>query len=259
MGLEPGQAVRDLGVSTVFLGSCTNGRIEDLREAASVLSGRKVADGVRMLIVPGSAAVRRQAVAEGLDGVFAAAGADFRPGAGCSMCCALNGGPARAGRTRRVHQQPQLRGAPGQAVPHAPRLAARRRRHRGRRPLHGSGGIVSSPAIRTGTAVPLRHDDVDTDQLAPARFVPYFRPEGYANILLADWRDDPDFVLNQPQYQGATFLVAGRDFGTGSSRESAVWACRARGSRSSSRAGSATSSGATPRRAGCGPSRTTTT
>jgi 3-isopropylmalate/(R)-2-methylmalate dehydratase large subunit len=90
MGLKPGQALRDLEVSTVFLGSCTNGRIEDLREAASVLSGRKVADGVRMLIVPGSAAVRRQAVAEGLDAVFDAAGADFRAGAGCSMCCALN-------------------------------------------------------------------------------------------------------------------------------------------------------------------------
>ena len=90
MDLKPGAAVRDLEISTVFLGSCTNGRIEDLREAASVLSGRKVADGVRMLIVPGSAAVRRQALEEGLDEVFAAAGADFRPGAGCSMCCALN-------------------------------------------------------------------------------------------------------------------------------------------------------------------------
>ncbi len=92
-----------------------------------------------------------------------------------------------------------------------------------------TGAPVSSPAIRIGTAVPLRHDDVDTDQLAPARFVPYFRPEGYANILLADWRDDPGFALNQPQYQGATFLVAGRDFGTGSSRESAVWALQSAG------------------------------
>ncbi|PRY36919.1 3-isopropylmalate dehydratase large subunit [Umezawaea tangerina] len=90
MGLRPGQPMRDVEVDTVFVGSCTNGRIEDLRETASVLSGRKVADGVRMLIVAGSAAVRRQAVAEGLDRVFSVAGADFRPGAGCSMCCALN-------------------------------------------------------------------------------------------------------------------------------------------------------------------------
>ncbi|MFE6701438.1 3-isopropylmalate dehydratase large subunit [Streptomyces sp. NPDC057718] len=90
MGLRPGQAVRDLSVSTVFLGSCTNGRIEDLRDAAAVLAGRRVADDVHLLIVPGSAAVRRQAEAEGLDKVFAEAGADFREGAGCSMCCALN-------------------------------------------------------------------------------------------------------------------------------------------------------------------------
>jgi 3-isopropylmalate/(R)-2-methylmalate dehydratase small subunit len=88
---------------------------------------------------------------------------------------------------------------------------------------------VSESTLRTGTAVPLRRDDVDTDQLAPARFVPYFRPDGFTNILLADWRGDPDFVLNQPQYQGATVLVAGRDFGTGSSRESAVWALQSAG------------------------------
>jgi len=90
---------------------------------------------------------------------------------------------------------------------------------------------VSESPLRTGTAVPLRRDDVDTDQLAPARFVPYFRPDGFTNILLADWRSDPDFVLNQPQYQGASVLVAGRDFGTGSSRESAVWALQSAGFR----------------------------
>ncbi|MCS7476900.1 3-isopropylmalate dehydratase large subunit [Umezawaea endophytica] len=90
MGLRPGQSMRDVEVDTVFVGSCTNGRIEDLRETASVLSGRKVADGTRLLIVAGSAAVRRQAVAEGLDEVFREAGADFRTGAGCSMCCGLN-------------------------------------------------------------------------------------------------------------------------------------------------------------------------
>jgi 3-isopropylmalate/(R)-2-methylmalate dehydratase small subunit len=78
--------------------------------------------------------------------------------------------------------------------------------------------------VHTGTALPLRRSNVDTDQITPARFVPYFSKAGYANILFADWRDDPAFVLNLPQYQGATILVAGNDFGTGSSRESAVWA-----------------------------------
>ncbi|MFE2187045.1 3-isopropylmalate dehydratase large subunit, partial [Streptomyces sp. NPDC059455] len=90
MGLRPGTAMRDVRIDTVFLGSCTNGRIEDLRAAAEVLRGRRVADGLSMVIVPGSAGVRRQAVAEGLDRVFTEAGADFRAGAGCSMCAALN-------------------------------------------------------------------------------------------------------------------------------------------------------------------------
>ncbi|WP_354640888.1 3-isopropylmalate dehydratase small subunit [Kitasatospora camelliae] len=76
----------------------------------------------------------------------------------------------------------------------------------------------------TGTAMPLRRSNVDTDQIIPARFVPYFSWKGHANALFADWRDDPAFVLNLPEHQGATVLVAGMDFATGSSRESAVWA-----------------------------------
>jgi 3-isopropylmalate/(R)-2-methylmalate dehydratase large subunit len=89
MGLTAGTPLRDIRVDTVFLGSCTNGRIEDLRAAAGVIRGRKVADGVRMLVVPGSVAVREQAMAEGLHEVFGAAGAEWR-GAGCSMCLAMN-------------------------------------------------------------------------------------------------------------------------------------------------------------------------
>jgi 3-isopropylmalate/(R)-2-methylmalate dehydratase large subunit len=81
--------LRDIRVDTVFLGSCTNGRIEDLRAAADVLRGRRVADGVRMLVVPGSVRVRLQAESEGLDQVFVDAGAEWR-GAGCSMCLAMN-------------------------------------------------------------------------------------------------------------------------------------------------------------------------
>jgi 3-isopropylmalate/(R)-2-methylmalate dehydratase large subunit len=89
MDLAPGTPLRDIAVDTVFLGSCTNGRMEDLRAAADVLRGRKVADGVRMLVVPGSMAVRTQAEAEGLDAVFTAAGAQWRS-AGCSMCLGMN-------------------------------------------------------------------------------------------------------------------------------------------------------------------------
>jgi 3-isopropylmalate/(R)-2-methylmalate dehydratase large subunit len=89
MGLTAGMPLREVTVDTVFLGSCTNGRIEDLRAAAEVIAGRKVADGVRMLVVPGSARVRLQAEAEGLHEVFTAAGAEWRF-AGCSMCLGMN-------------------------------------------------------------------------------------------------------------------------------------------------------------------------
>ena len=89
MDLRPGTPMRDVPIDTVFIGSCTNGRIEDLREAAAVLRGRQVADSVRMLVVPGSVRVRQQAHEEGLDEVFRAAGAQWRE-AGCSMCLAMN-------------------------------------------------------------------------------------------------------------------------------------------------------------------------
>jgi 3-isopropylmalate/(R)-2-methylmalate dehydratase large subunit len=89
MGLEAGTPLRDIAVDTVFVGSCTNGRIEDLRSVASIIRGRKVADGVRMLVVPGSMRVRFQAEQEGLDKVFLDAGAEWRS-AGCSMCLGMN-------------------------------------------------------------------------------------------------------------------------------------------------------------------------
>ena len=89
MDLKPGTPMREIRVDTVFLGSCTNGRIEDLRAAADVIRGRKVAQGVRMLVVPGSARVRLQAEHEGLDVIFKEAGAEWR-GAGCSMCLGMN-------------------------------------------------------------------------------------------------------------------------------------------------------------------------
>jgi 3-isopropylmalate/(R)-2-methylmalate dehydratase large subunit len=89
MGLTAGTPLTDIAVDTVFVGSCTNGRLEDLRAAASVLRGKKVADGVRMLVVPGSMEVKVAAEQEGLDDVFTAAGAQWRS-AGCSMCLGMN-------------------------------------------------------------------------------------------------------------------------------------------------------------------------
>ncbi len=89
MGLEPGRPIREVPVDTVFIGSCTNSRIEDLRAVAAVAEGRRVAPGVRTLVVPGSGRVRAQAEAEGIDRILTAAGFDWRQ-PGCSMCLAMN-------------------------------------------------------------------------------------------------------------------------------------------------------------------------
>ena len=97
MGLQPGQALIDKPVDVVFIGSCTNSRISDLRLAASLLKDRKVADNVRVMVVPGSMDVKKQAEAEGLDRVFKAAGAEWRE-AGCSMCIAMNGDQLQPGQ-----------------------------------------------------------------------------------------------------------------------------------------------------------------
>jgi 3-isopropylmalate/(R)-2-methylmalate dehydratase large subunit len=98
MGLRPGQPLLGHPIDVVFIGSCTNARIEDLRAAASVLRGRKVAAGVRALIVPGSRQVKRVAEAEGLDRVFREAGAEWRE-PGCSMCIAMNGDQLQPGQS----------------------------------------------------------------------------------------------------------------------------------------------------------------
>jgi len=125
MGLEPGTPLRDIAVDTVFIGSCTNGRIEDLRAVAGVLDGRTVT-ATRVMIVPGSHAVRAQAQAEGLVDIFTAAGADFRE-PGCSMCLAMNPdrlapGERAASTSNRNFEGRQGRGGRTHLV--SPRMAA---------------------------------------------------------------------------------------------------------------------------------------
>jgi len=97
MGLRPGQSTKDIPIHTVFIGSCTNGRLEDLRAAARVLDGHHIADGIRAIVVPGSAQVKHQAEAEGLDTIFTAAGVEWRS-PGCSMCVGMNGDTVPAGK-----------------------------------------------------------------------------------------------------------------------------------------------------------------
>ena len=97
MGLNAGQPMLGTPVDVVFIGSCTNSRISDLRSAAQLLRGRHIASSVRMLVVPGSQQVKQQAEAEGLDRVFLQAGAEWRE-SGCSMCIAMNGDSLKAGQ-----------------------------------------------------------------------------------------------------------------------------------------------------------------
>jgi 3-isopropylmalate/(R)-2-methylmalate dehydratase large subunit len=130
MGLTAGTPMRQITVDTVFLGSCTNGRIEDLRVAADVLRGRRVADGVQLLVVPGSHAVRLQAEDEGLDRVFLDAGGDWRL-AGCSMCLGMN---------------------PDQLRPEERCASTSNRNFEGRQGARGRTHLVS-PAVAAATAV----------------------------------------------------------------------------------------------------------
>ncbi len=130
MDLAAGTPMREVRVDTVFLGSCTNGRIEDLRLAASVIKGHKIADGLRMLVVPGSARVRLQAMSEGLDKVFTDAGAEWRE-AGCSMCLGMN---------------------PDQLAPGERSASTSNRNFEGRQGKGGRTHLVS-PAVAAATAI----------------------------------------------------------------------------------------------------------
>jgi len=130
MDLSPGTAMRDIAIDTVFVGSCTNGRIEDLRIVADILKGRKIADGMRMLVVPGSMRVRAQAESEGLGDIFVAAGAEWRQ-AGCSMCLGMN---------------------PDQLAPGERCASTSNRNFEGRQGKGGRTHLVS-PAVAAATAV----------------------------------------------------------------------------------------------------------
>ena len=137
MGLEPGKPMTEVTVDRVFLGSCTNGRIEDLRAAAKVLDGKRVADTVRAMVVPGSGLVKHQAEAEGLDVIFKNAGFEWRE-AGCSMCLGMN---------------------PDQLEPHERCASTSNRNFEGRQGRLGRTHLVS-PAMAVAAAITGRLTDV---------------------------------------------------------------------------------------------------
>jgi 3-isopropylmalate/(R)-2-methylmalate dehydratase large subunit len=144
MGLVPGQPLDTITIDHVFIGSCTNGRIEDLRAAAQITHGRKVAPGVTAIVVPGSAAVRRQAEAEGLDLVFTTAGYQWRE-AGCSMCVAINDDRLQPGQRCASTSNRNFEGRQGQ----------------------GARTHLMSPAMAAAAAITGRLTDVRTLEAQP--------------------------------------------------------------------------------------------
>src|SRR3954452_22457410 len=135
---------------------------------------------------------------------------------------------ARPGGALRLHVEPQLRGPAGPRRPHAPRVAGTRRRNGPRGPLRGRAatraGRVKAFRRVSGRAAVLDRPNVDTDQIIPKQFLKRIERSGFGEFLFFDWRKDPDFELNRSEAQGATILLAGPNFGCGSSREHAAWA-----------------------------------
>ena len=192
MGLEPGTAMQDIAVDRVFIGSCTNARIEDLRAAAAVVAGKQVHPGVRALVVPGSATVKRLAEEEGLDRVFRDAGFEWRR-AGCSMCLGMNpdvlaAGERCASTSNRNFEGRQGRGGRTHLV--SPQLAAAtaiaghfvdpRELAHGMKPFRRVSGPVAV----------LDRADVDTDQIIPKQFLKRIERTGFGEFLFFDWRLD---------------------------------------------------------------------
>ncbi|KAJ3294906.1 3-isopropylmalate dehydratase [Borealophlyctis nickersoniae] len=280
MGLTPNTKMTDIKVDKVFIGSCTNSRIEDLRSAARIAFGRKVAPGVDAMVVPGSGLVKKQAEAEGLDKIFTDAGFDWRE-AGCSMCLGMNPDQlkplercastsnrnfeGRQGPKGRTHLVSPAMAAAAAVTGHLADVRELMREtgygemkitHTDSKhylddevlaPPQAQGSVAgastntessaSAPSgmpaftVLKGIAAPLPMANVDTDMIIPKQFLKTIKRTGLGKSLFYEIRFDPatgaerpDFVLNTEPYRSASILVAGPNFGCGSSREHAPWA-----------------------------------
>ena len=218
MQVEAGKPLLGKAVDVVFIGSCTNGRPQRPAAAANMLRGRRVAERVRLMVVPGSHEVKRQAEAEGLDEIFRAAGGEWRE-PGCSMCIGMNGDTVPSGQLAVSTSNRNFEGRQGsgaRTVLASPLTAA----------AAAVAGVVADPrefvsrVIRTPSkqfarkTVVMPNDDIDTDQIIPARFLTTTTQLGLGKNLFAEWRyakdgsPRPEFILNRPESNGAAVLVA---------------------------------------------------
>ena len=293
IGLEEGQELEGVPIKKVFIGSCTNGRIEDMRAVAAIAKGRKVADGVHAMVVPGSGLVKKQAEEEGLAAIMEEAGFDFRE-PGCSMCLAMNPDKltpqercastsnrnfeGRQGPGGRTHlMSPAMAAAAAVAGTIAdvrkypylgedgtdPRLNSARDTRTDGVSYTSPGAMISPTApylegadasaesgevaglpkfhVLKGVAAPLDIENVDTDMIIPKEFLKTIKRSGLGFAAFAELRyhnpeevatmgeevaqNDPEFVLNKEGYNNkqTKILIAGDNFGCGSSREHAPW------------------------------------
>ena len=240
--MKPGAPIAGTPVDWVFIGSCTNSRLSDLRAAAEVARGRKVAPGVRAWIVPGSETVKRDAVAEGLDKVFTEAGFEWRE-PGCSMCLAANGETVAPGPALGLDLQPQFRRPAGTARAHPsgkPGQCARPPPSPAPSPTCGRWGAdMPKPFNKlTAIAAPIMRGNIDTDVIIRIERLVGNSIRGTlgkwafgALRYLPDGSENPEFILNREPYRQAEILVTGPNFGCGSSREGAVWSLQEMGIR----------------------------
>jgi len=292
IGLEGGQKIEGEPISKVFIGSCTNGRIEDIRTVASIAMGRKVPEGVHAMVVPGSGLVKKQAEDEGLDKILIEAGFDWRE-PGCSMCLAMNPDKlkpqercastsnrnfeGRQGNGGRTHlMSPAMAAAAAVSgvisdVRNFPYLGEENDDPRKKTSVsnvfttdkyENAGPAIKPPApylegassdsesstapglpkfeSLTGVGAPLDIQNIDTDMIIPKEFLKTIKRSGLGFAAFAELRyhnaeavatigaevaeDNDEFVLNKDGYRDVTkILIAGDNFGCGSSREHAPW------------------------------------
>lgn len=269
MGLKAGTKMEDIKIDAVFVGSCTNGRIEDLRSVAKVAKGKKVMEGVRAMVVPGSGLVKEQAEAEGVLQTLRDSGFDVRE-PGCSMCLGMNGDQLKPGERCASTSNRNFEGRQGRGgrthllSPAMAAAAAITGRITDVRKLGWSRSFSTSAAspkettpmglgidqvsvtegrikwsgamekfhIHKGICAPMPRPNIDTDEIIPAVHLKTIQKKGLGFAAFEKHRyldqkceqENPEFVLNQPKFRNASIIVAGANFGCGSSREHAPWA-----------------------------------